>query len=89
MTAGRPKRVVKKPMRFVEEFSRSMTVKKTETPKGDKKTLCCGGNRSGQSQQKDKNSRNLTSGDFSVATREPTIITYFQMPFPEMNFSPI
>ena len=33
--------------------------------------------------------RNLTSGDFSVATRDPTISTYFQMPFSEPNLSPI
>ena len=42
MAAERPKRVVKKPRRFVEEISngllsRSMTVKKTEARKGDKK----------------------------------------------------
>ena len=37
MAAERPKRVVKKPKRFVEEFSPSMTVEKTEARKGDKK----------------------------------------------------
>lgn len=36
MTAERPRRV-KKPKRFAEELSRSMTVQKTEAPKGDKK----------------------------------------------------
>ena len=37
MAAERPKRVVKKPKRFVEEFRRSMTVKTTDARKGDKK----------------------------------------------------
>ena len=37
MAAERPKCVMKKPKRFSEEFSRSMTVTKTEARKGDKK----------------------------------------------------
>ena len=37
MAAERAKRVVKKPNRFAEEFSRSMAVKKTEARKRDKK----------------------------------------------------
>ena len=37
MAAKRPKRVVKKTKRFVEEFSRSMTVNKTEAQKRYKK----------------------------------------------------
>ena len=37
MAADRPKRVVKKPKRFVEEFRRSMTVKTTEARKVYKK----------------------------------------------------
>ena len=33
---------------------------------------------------------NLTSGrDFSVETRDPTLSTYLQMPFPEPNLPPI
>ena len=39
MAAERPKLVVKKPKRFAEEFSGSMTVKKTEARKKDKQ-LC-------------------------------------------------
>ena len=37
MTAERPKCVMKKPKRFAEEFSRSMTVTKTEARKGAKR----------------------------------------------------
>ena len=29
------------------------------------------------------------NGDFSVATRDPTISTYFQIPFPVPNLPPI
>ena len=37
MAAEKPNRVVKKPKRFAEEFSRSITVKNTEARNRDKK----------------------------------------------------
>ena len=73
-----------------------MIVKKTEARKRDKKLYD-----EGVTEVEKVNKRilkihfvsstacNLTSGDFSVAMRDPTISTYFQLPFPEPNLFPI
>ena len=94
MAEERPKRVATKPKRFAEEFSRSMTVKKTEARKRDKRLYEVEVIEVDKVKKEDKNSlcwlaRNLTSGDFSMAMRDPTISTSFQMPFPEPILSPM
>ena len=88
MAAERPKRVVKKPKRFVEEFSRSMTVKKTETQEGDKKLYDV------EVTEVDKFNKRIKRTQFDEwrffgGDEGPTISTYFQIPFPEPNLSPI
>ena len=95
MAAERLKRVVKKPKRFVWEFSRSIELKKTDAREGDKKLYDVEVTEVEKVNKRIKINfcgaiaRNLTSGDFSVATRDPTISSYSQKPFPETNLFPI
>lgn len=75
------------------KFSRSMTVKNTEARKRGKIHYDVGLTEVDKVNKKIKIhfagsiACNLTSGDFSPATRYPTTSTYFQLPFSVPNLS--
>ena len=87
MAAERPKHVVKKPKRFVKEFSRSMTVTKTEARKGAKRLFDV------EVTELDKVNKRVKIHFVDYSTPfdkwRRWLRVPFQMPFPEPNLSPI